>query len=300
MDKNKFRIIFNTFFVVVLTIGMTVALSGCGKDKKENTQEVINPDLQEHVFGEPTPAGSLEQETPSITDTPDASIPSELEGLELIDQESLGLTSDIEYLKARTEKDYVIEIINGITYVDGYLIANKTYALPSDYVPTDTHADMTGVEYSKEGIINEAWAAWEKLDAAAAGESLDLYISSGYRSYSCQEGLYNNYVARDGKAAADTYSARAGHSEHQSGWCFDLNTINDSFAKTAEGKWVNDNCWKYGFIIRYPEGKSDITGYKYESWHLRYVGKELAAELYNNGDWITMEEYFGLTSKYVE
>jgi D-alanyl-D-alanine carboxypeptidase len=99
-------------------------------------------------------------------------------------------------------------------------------------------------------------------------------------------------------AQADTYSARPGHSEHQTGLCFDLNSIDDSFAYTNEGKWVNNNAHLYGFIIRYPKGKESITGYQYESWHLRYVGKDLANKLYNDGNWLTMEEYYGLSSKY--
>ena len=99
-------------------------------------------------------------------------------------------------------------------------------------------------------------------------------------------------------AAADTYSSRPGNSEHQTGLCFDLNSIEDSFQYTSEGKWVNDNCYKYGFCIRFPKGKDAYTGYQYESWHLRYVGTELAEKLYNNGDWISLEEYFGITSEY--
>ena len=136
------------------------------------------------------------------------------------------------------------------------------------------------------------------MQAAAKADGLNIYISSGFRSYSYQKNLYNNYVNRDGVVAADTYSARAGHSEHQSGLAFDVNTINDSFANTEEGKWLNDNCYKYGFILRYPKGKSDETGYQYEPWHFRYVGVELAEKLYNNGNWITVEDYFGITSKY--
>ena len=142
--------------------------------------------------------------------------------------------------------------------------------------------------------------AYRQLSQAAADRGLNIYISSGYRSYNTQKNLYNNYVAKDGKALADTYSARAGHSEHQTGICFDLNTIDDSFQYTHEGIWVNDNAYKYGFIIRYPKGKEHITGYQYESWHLRYVGKEMAEKLYNNGNWITMEEYFGIDSKYAD
>ncbi len=172
---------------------------------------------------------------------------------------------------------------NGITYIDGYLIVNKTYTLPSSY---------------GNGLTNATTEAFNKMQAAAKVDGLNIYISSGFRSYSYQKTLYNNYVNRDGVVAADTYSARAGHSEHQTGLAFDVNTINDSFANTEEGKWLNDNCYKYGFILRYPNGKSDETGYQYEPWHFRYVGVELAEKLYNNGNWITVEDYFGITSRY--
>lgn len=285
--------------IAAIVIMAVVVRTNSGKPGDKGSA-ALNPNMHEHVFGELTPAATLSQATPDITDVAVITIPGENEGLEIIDQNSLGKTSDIEYLKGLTETGAVLEIIDGVTYVDGLIIANKTYGLPSDYVPTDTKVPLDGVEYSYEGIVNTAWDAWQELQAAASGEGLNIYISSGYRSYSCQEGLWNNYAARDGQEKADTYSARAGHSEHQTGWCFDLNTITDAFADTAEGKWVNENCYQYGFIIRYPKGKSDITGYKYESWHLRYVGKELAEELYNGGDWITMEEHFGLTSKYAD
>ena len=172
---------------------------------------------------------------------------------------------------------------NGVTYIDGYLIVNKTYTLPSSY---------------GNGLTNVTIEAFNKMQAAAKVDGLNIYISSGFRSYSYQKTLYNNYVNRDGVTVADTYSARAGHSEHQSGLAFDVNTINDSFANTEEGKWLNDNCYKYGFILRYPKGKSDETGYQYEPWHFRYVGVELAEKLYNNGNWITVEDYFGITSRY--
>lgn len=172
---------------------------------------------------------------------------------------------------------------NGVTYIEGYLVVNKTYTVPSSY---------------GNGLTNATTEAFNKMQAAARAAGLNIYISSGFRSYSYQKTLYNNYVNRDGVVAADTYSARAGHSEHQSGLAFDVNTINDSFANTEEGKWLNDNCYKYGFILRYPNGKSDETGYQYEPWHFRYVGVELAEKLYNNGNWITVEDYFGITSRY--
>ena len=198
----------------------------------------------------------------------------------------------------KTSKGFIIEKKNGVTYIDGHIIANKTYPLPSDYIPKNTHTDAGNQKYCQTCIVNEVWEAWTLMKADATALGLNIWIQSGYRSYNAQKGLYDNYVNRDGKVAADTYSARPGHSEHQTGYAFDLNSITDAFQYTNEGKWVNENAYKYGFIIRYPKGKEDITGYKYESWHLRYVGKDLSEKLFNNGNWITMEEYFGITSKY--
>lgn len=182
-----------------------------------------------------------------------------------------------------TSKGFVAKVVDGVTYIDGVLIVNKTYSLPEGY---------------GSGLTTNTTNAFNSMQKDASKEGLNLYISSGYRSYYTQKTLYNNYVARDGVANADTYSARAGHSEHQTGLAFDLNTIDESFANTKEGKWVSDNCYKYGLILRYPKGKENITGYMYESWHLRYVGVELATKLYNNGNWITLEEYYGIDSKY--
>ena len=176
-----------------------------------------------------------------------------------------------------------VKTVNGVTYVNGVLIANKTYSLPSTYAP---------------GLTAETKKAFQEMQAAAAKDGKSLSIRSGFRSYDTQKTLYNNYVARDGKAAADRYSARPGHSEHQTGLALDINKASDSFTNTPEAKWLAENCWKYGFIIRYPQGKEDITGYKYESWHVRYLGKELAKSVYESG--LTLEEYLGITSKYAD
>lgn len=169
----------------------------------------------------------------------------------------------------------------GVTYIQGILIANKTYALPSTYAP---------------GVDATAQAALNKMIAAAASDGINLYAVSSYRSYSTQAILYNNYVARDGVAAADRYSARAGHSEHQTGLAFDLNSLEESWGETAEGKWLAANCHKYGFIIRYPKDKESVTGYMYEPWHVRYLGEDIASEVYKSGK--CLEEYLGITSKY--
>lgn len=201
---------------------------------------------------------------------------------------------DGEYL---TEKGYTLKVENGIASIDGHLIVNKTYAVPETYQPQNSAVAITG-ERCNNCLEQEVMKAYRLMESDAATLGLNIYLASGYRSYSYQTRLYNNYTAVSGVDKADTYSARAGHSEHQTGLCFDLNSVDDSFANTDEGRWINDNAQFYGFIIRYPKGKESITGYQYESWHLRYVGVELAKTLYNNGDWITMEEYYGISSSY--
>ena len=176
-----------------------------------------------------------------------------------------------------------VENIDGFTYVNGILIANKTYTLPSSFNP---------------GVDPEAKAMFDKMQKAAAAEGLNIYIGSGFRSYDYQVKIYNSMVKAYGKEYADRVSARPGHSEHQTGLAFDLNSINQSFADTKESAWVNAHAHEYGFIIRYPKGKESITGYNYEPWHLRYLGLENAQKVYNSG--LTLEEYLGITSRYGE
>lgn len=175
-----------------------------------------------------------------------------------------------------------IEVKDGITYIQGLMIVNKSYPLPKEYNPG--------------AMTPETKAAYDEMlkDAAAAG--LTLKSVSDFRSYETQDQLYKNYCARDGQAAADTYSARPGHSEHQTGLAIDINCAGSAFDNTPEAKWLAENCWKYGFILRYPKGKENITGYQYESWHVRYVGKDWAKKITDSG--LTMEEYFQIDSKY--
>ncbi len=174
-----------------------------------------------------------------------------------------------------------IQVIDGVTYINGFIIVNKTYGLPDNYEP---------------GVDPVAYAALEELYSAAANDGLTLWTASGFRTREYQENLYESYAARDGYDAADRYSARPRHSEHETGLAFDVNDPSSDFNDTAEAKWLKENCAEYGFIIRYPEGKEDVTGFMYESWHIRYVGKELAHFIMEQE--ITLEEYFGITSEY--
>lgn len=183
-----------------------------------------------------------------------------------------------------SSKGFKVEKKSGMYYVGGVLIANKTYSLPSSYNPG--------------GLQKVFTTNFNKMKEDASKEGVSLKIISGFRSYETQKILYNNYVKSDSKANADRYSARPGHSEHQTGLAADINNISYTWDTTKEGKWLNDNCYKYGFVIRYPKNGESKTGYMFEPWHIRYLGTDLAKKLYNNGNWITLEEYLGITSKY--
>ena len=182
-----------------------------------------------------------------------------------------------------TEKGFKIYEKDGCTYIYGILMASKTFTLPEDYAP------------GWEPVCEEAF---DRLSSDAAKEGLDIYASSTFRSYEDQDRIYNNYVARDGQEAADTYSSRPGHSDHQTGLALDVNSIDDSFGYTPESDWLAVHAHEYGFIIRYPEGKAEYTGYQYEPWHIRYIGVDKATEVYESG--LSLEEFLGVDSKYDE
>lgn len=174
-----------------------------------------------------------------------------------------------------------------------WVVVNKQRPLqPKDYAPTDLVAVGNG-QYMR----SEAAAALSRLltDAKTAGYSVGAY--SAYRSYATQVDVYGREVQAYGQAVADSESARPGYSEHQTGWAVDLGSggcnIADCFGTTPGGKWTTANAYRYGFILRYPDGKTAVTGYRTETWHFRYVGVELATEMHTKGI-LTLEEFFGL------
>ena len=183
--------------------------------------------------------------------------------------------------KAQEAAGHKLEVKNGITYVDGIMIVNKTYSLPADYAP---------------GLDPTAEAAFNEMASQAWGEGVSLFICSGFRTYREQDMLYRNYSSQRGTDEADRVSSRPGHSEHQSGLCMDINTTEFDFAGTKEAIWLANHCADYGFIIRFPLGKESITGYAYEPWHIRYVGKKAAKEITDQD--LCLEEYLGVTSDY--
>lgn len=186
-----------------------------------------------------------------------------------------------------------------------WVIVNKQRKLqPSDYAPSDlTVPDITmksGITSDENRLRGETATALEQLAKAAKAENITLTMQSGYRSYAYQTALYGRYVREQGQSAADTQSARPGYSEHQTGLAVDLGgtsrpacNIEQCYEDTPEGRWIAANAYKYGFVVRYPEGKQSVTGYIYEPWHLRYVGTSLAAEMHGTSA-ATLEEFFGL------
>lgn len=181
----------------------------------------------------------------------------------------------------------------------GFLVLiNKVHTVDSNYKPDD----LASIKYfasnrSESGryMRQEAADHFHQLVEAAAEEGYTIVLTTAYRSYGFQKVLWDNYVAKDGEAAASRYSARPGTSEHQSGLAVDVSSpsvsyeLTQKYADTAEGKWLAANAHKFGFIIRYPKGMENITGYMYEPWHLRYVGQSVAEEIFEEG--ITLEEY---------
>ena len=184
---------------------------------------------------------------------------------------------------SNSENKHHKEVKHGVTYIDDILIVNKDISLPEHFNP---------------GENKEARHALQKLLNDGNNQGFQLSNASGFRSYQSQVQLFNQYVQRDGEEAANKYSAKPGHSEHQTGLTYDIVSENtdtnfkSSFGKTKEGQWLKDNAYKYGFVIRYPKNKTHITGYQYEPWHIRYVGKDTAKKLYKSNE--TLEEYLNL------
>ncbi|MBK0420647.1 M15 family metallopeptidase [Leucobacter sp. CSA2] len=180
-----------------------------------------------------------------------------------------------------------------------WVVTDKLRPLaPKEYEPADLRMPQGFVNTNGQPLRDEAATAVEGFLGAAAQNGLNVQIISAYRPYGMQVELYNSYIARDGQAAADTYSARPGFSEHQTGLVVDLDdgsgcALSECFGGTAAGKWLAEHAAEHGFIIRYPQGKQEVTGFIPEPWHFRYVGKELAAEMKRTGV-VTLEEFFGL------
>lgn len=203
------------------------------------------------------------------------------------------------------ERNYIGQITDPNSI---YVMANKMNQLPEDYVPVglvipDVRS-TTNADVDKRYVRPEMAEALESLFTAAEAEGLILYTASGYRSYNTQVLTYNRHVANKGLEAADKVSARAGHSEHQTGITMDVTCegvnfrLEEELGVLPEGIFIKENAHKYGLIIRYLENKTNLTGYSYEPWHLRYVGIPLATFLYEND--LTLEEFYFFVQTHIK
>lgn len=214
----------------------------------------------------------------------------------LTNDESIEVASNLEQ---PSHPDEFVETVENP--YDILVLVNKNYALPDHFEPHDLVVPSVRFPFEeddpKKQLREEAASALEDLFKEADQEGIKLFAQSGFRSYDRQEAIFAANVERHGEEHANTYSARAGESEHQTGLVMDITSqsaqfdLTTDFGETEEGQWVKEHAHEYGFIIRYPEGKENITKYQYEPWHLRYVGKKAATDIVNED--ITLEEYLG-------
>ena len=199
----------------------------------------------------------------------------------------------VTYVNANLDKEYYSSD-NLISNEDASkidVLVNKYHKLDENYEPSDLTIIDSKYASGTQKLRKEAQIKFEEMASDMAKENLKIYAGSTYRSYTYQKGLYDRYVKKDGFAAAETYSARSGYSEHQLGLAVDI--VNGKWDYLSENDKEYDylvkNSYKYGFILRYPRGSEYVTGYMFEDWHFRYLGVELAAKVFNSG--LTYDEY---------
>lgn len=199
----------------------------------------------------------------------------------------------VTYVNIGLDQPYYTNVKKASNLNKTTILVNKYNYLSENYIPNNL--EELDEAYSIKGmkLVKDAKNAFEALSQDASLNNLTIKAMSTYRSYSYQNNLYNNYVKADGEEEANKYSAKPGYSEHQTGLAIDV--YNEKlpytrFEETDEFKWMQENAYKYGFILRYPKDKENITGYSYESWHYRYVGFEIAEYITKNN--LTFDEYY--------
>ncbi|WP_313800474.1 M15 family metallopeptidase [Cytobacillus sp.] len=278
--------------IVVLTIILSLLLTGCSQldsffekvpflkknNESENTEGAIDKEAEKDIVEKKQ---TEEQSQPE---------------------------DDVPTLEAAFFNE--VKVVNGKNVIQNptnyMVLVNKEFSLPDGYAPEDLVRPNVLFSFGDQDIEKaymrkDAAKALETMFDAAKKQGIHLFAVSGYRSYDRQTQVYNAEVNKYGEEKAAKAVAIPGTSEHQTGLTMDLSSqsakfeLSEEFGETAEGKWIAANAHLYGFILRYPKGKEGITGYKYEPWHFRYVGKEAAAIIFKKG-W-TLEEYFGTVKK---
>ncbi|PLT28713.1 M15 family metallopeptidase [Peribacillus deserti] len=265
--------------LIALTVLSSILLGGC----QAGDLPFVKNDKGEQEKNQSETGGHSDKKADKEPDDLQAS--SEM----TIPSSSYNVTTDINGKKVIQNSDNLL------------ILVNKEYALPGDYAPKDLVKPNVNFSFGdsddeKSFLRQEAAKALEDMFQAAMGEGIELFAVSGYRSYQRQEVLFNAEIQQVGREKAEQAVALPGTSEHQTGLSMDISSksedllLTQSFESVPEGIWLKENAYKYGYIMRYPKGKEDITGYEYEPWHYRYVGKETAKILHDKN--YTLEEYF--------
>lgn len=207
-------------------------------------------------------------------------------------ESSLTVPEIVTLVNANRDRDYYAEPKPASTAQTTQMLVNKYYYLAPDYSPELVVLDA---QYGSPGLQLdiETYAHFQEMYAAALAADYQLYVTSAYRDYDDQVTVFDGYMMRMGEADALEYAAKPGFSEHQTGYALDIfvpGATIDSFQDHPAAHWLAEHAHEYGFILRYPEGKENITGYNYEAWHYRYVGAEAANIIYDQG--LTYEEYW--------
>jgi D-alanyl-D-alanine carboxypeptidase len=306
MKKRRRRLLFFVMVCAVMVIGYTFLKSGDSatippkQSASEEGADVSGGEMQGELGAgadDDTPsAGTNEGETGGNAGGQEDK-PSDESGTGSQEPEQAPADKPSNGGNAETGEDGLAVIAEPASI--GVLV-NKQNKLPEDYNPSDlVYPDVRFIfseKIEKRMLRQEAATALEKLFEAAENDDILLAGVSAYRSHSTQKSLFERYVERDGLEKARTYSALPGTSEHETGLAVDVSGSDgkcaaaDCFADTDEAAWLAEHAHEYGFIIRYPKGKEEITGYQYEPWHLRYVGTDVAEELAASGE--TLEEYY--------
>ena len=205
----------------------------------------------------------------------------------------------VSKVNVNRDKDYYTDTKEADTSLDYGILVNKYYYLPKDYAPNDLQKVSVLYSYGEQQLRKEALDQFINMFNAAKEEDITIIVNSSYRTYQYQADLWENYSNAHGSKWADSYAARAGYSEHQTGLAMDVTTYGvqgqEGFEKTKAYEWMIKHSYEYGFILRYPKGKEDTTGYSYESWHFRYVGVDLAKKIHDSN--LTFDEYYAYYMK---